>query len=151
MYRLQSIETGKILTAGAFSFLGIFAQISTMLIIAAIFIVTDFILGLIVSKRVRHQGFITAKAYQSMWKLLLVEAAIILSHLLDTVIMPLVNLHLPVIAAGIFCGIEFWSILSNSAILSNYKGFKYVQKWAKSEIEHKLSALKDFDKDIENK
>jgi phage-related holin len=150
MDRLNNIATGKILTAGIFSFLGMFTSISILLIGVAVFILTDFTLGLIVSYKVKKQGFVTQRAYHTVWKFVGAEIVVIMSHLLDTIVIPLVNIRLAIIMAGIICCLELWSILSNFAILSNHRIFKIIQKFAKHEIENKVSSLKDFDKEIDN-
>jgi phage-related holin len=144
------INAGKLLTISAGSILSIFAPVSKLAIIAFVFVCTDFILGLIVSTRVRKIGFRSDKFYKSLWKLLGIEVTIFLAYLLDThVIAPSLSLHLPNIFTGIICGAEFWSILTNFAILSDHPVFRLIKKWGKSEIENKVGALKDFDKELE--
>jgi predicted PurR-regulated permease PerM len=124
--------------------------VSKLAIVAFVFVLVDFILGLIVSIRVRRMGFMSEKLYKSIWKLLGIEVSICLSYLLDAyVIAPSLSLHLANIFTGIICGTELWSILTHFAILSDHPVFRLIKKWGKAEIENKVGALKDFDKELE--
>jgi phage-related holin len=143
------METGKVATAATASLVSIFSPVWLLAAIIAVFIIIDFVIGLIVSIRIKKQGFITEKAYKTGWKLGGAMIVIILSHLLDTVVIPVIDLHLANIFTGIFCGFELWSILSNFAILSNHPVFRIIKKWAKSEIANKIEALKDFEQEVD--
>jgi phage-related holin len=144
------LTTGKLLTIGISSILSIFAPVSKLAIVAFVFVVIDFILGLFVSIRVRKVGFMSEKLYKSIWKLLGIEVSICLAYLLDAyVIAPSLSLHLANIFTGIICGTELWSILTHFAILSDHPVFRLIKKWGKAEIENKVGAMKDFDKELE--
>jgi phage-related holin len=137
------------LTISAGSILSIFAPVSKLAVIAFAFVVIDFIFGLIVSVRVRKVGFTTEKLYKSIWKLLGVEVSICLAYLLDVHVIDFTpTLHLANIFTGIICGAELWSILTHFAILSDHPVFRLIKKWGKAEIENKIGAMKDFDKEL---
>jgi phage-related holin len=137
------------LTISAGSILSIFAPVSKLAVIAFVFVIIDFVFGLIVSVRVRKVGFQSEKFYKSVWKLLGIEVSIFLAYLLDAyVIAPTLTLHLANIFTGIICGAELWSILTHFAILSDHPVFRLIKKWGKSEIENKIGAMKDFDKEL---
>ena len=120
-------------------------------IVAFVFVLIDFVLGLIVSMCVRKIGFMSEKLYKSIWKLLGIEVTIFLSYLLDAHVIALsLSLHLANIFTGIICGTELWSILTHFAILSDHPVFRLIKKWGKAEIENKVGALKDFDKELKN-
>jgi len=121
------------------AFLSIFAPITTLAIIVFLFILVDSIFGIIVSYKIKKQGFNSKKVYRTIWKLVGAEVCIILSYVLDTHVLSFTpTLHLPNIFTGIICGAEFWSILTNLAILSNHPIFRVIKKYAKTEIESKI-------------
>ena len=138
----------KFLTIFFSSLLSLFAPIMATLIIVFVFMFVDFVVGFIVSIKVHKQGFVTEKAYQTIFKVAGAEICVLLTWLVDTYILTFTTLNIANILAGIICGIELWSILANFAILSNHPVFRIIKKWAKSEIEHKIPGLTDFDKEI---
>lgn len=150
-YRLLYFNTGKALTVGVASLLSVFAPVKTLALVALLFVVTDFVFGLIVSIRVRKQGVMSSKIYKTIWKLIGIEVSIFLAHLLDTAVLNnTTSFHLANVFTGIICGTELWSILTHFAILSDHPVFRLIKKWGKAEIENKVGALKDFDKELEN-
>jgi phage-related holin len=113
------------LTVGMASLFSVFAQVKTLALVALLFVLIDFVFGLIVSIRVRKQGVMSSKIYKTMWKLIGIEISIILAHLLDTDVLNNTTAYrLPNIFAGIICGAEFWSILTHFAILSDHPVFR---------------------------
>jgi len=133
------------------SILSIFAPLTALAIVVFAFIFIDFILGLIVSIRVKKEGFITEKAWHTVWKLVGAEVCILLAWVLDTHVLTFApSLALPNVFAGFVCGADLWSILTNFGILSNHPVFRLIKKWGKDEIKSKigmdLSELDDNDK-----
>jgi len=121
------------------AFLSIFAPVTTLAIVVFLFILVDFIFGVIVSYKVKKQGINSKKVYRTIWKLVGAEVCIILAYVLDTHVLSFTpRLHLPNIFTGIICGAEFWSILTNLAILSDHPIFRVIKKYAKTEIESKI-------------
>jgi phage-related holin len=146
-YRLTG--SGKLIACCFGSIASVFSPVKTLALVALLFVSVDFILGIIVSVRVRRQGILSSKIYKSIWKLLGIEVSIVLAYLLDTAVLNnTMSYHLANIFAGIICGAEFWSILTHFAILSDHPVFRLIKKWGKAEIENKVGALKDFDKEL---
>jgi phage-related holin len=150
-YRLSGLNMGKPLAIGAGSVLSVFAPVKSLLFIALLFVVVDFVFGLIVSIRVRKQGVMSSKIYNTIWKAIGIEVSIFLAFLLDTQVLENTTaFHLENIFTGIVCGTELWSILTHFAILSNHPVFRLIKKWGKSEIENKVGALKGFEEEVES-
>jgi phage-related holin len=151
-YRLLfSFNTGKALTVAVVSLFSVFAQVKILAIVAFLFVLIDFVLGIIVSIRVRKQGVLSSKIYKTVWKIIGIEVSICLAYLLDTVVLNnTTSFYLANVFTGIICGADFWSILTHFAILSDHPVFRLIKKWGKAEIENKVGALKDFDKELKN-
>jgi phage-related holin len=147
-YRLLHFNFGKLLTVSVGSLCSVFIPVQELALIVLLFIIIDFIVGLVVSFRVRKQGFLSDKAYRTVWKILGAETCVLLAFLLDAYVITFASLYLANIFAGIICGADLWSILTNFAILSNHPVFRLIKKWGKSEIESKMEGLKDFDKEL---
>jgi phage-related holin len=131
------------------SLCSVFIPLQELALIVLLFIIIDFVVGLIVSFRIRKQGFLSNKAYRTIWKILGAETCVLLAFLLDAYVITFASLYLANVFAGIICGVDLWSILTNFAILSNHPVFRLIKKWGKSEIENKMEGWKDFDKEIE--
>jgi hypothetical protein len=141
MYRLQNLEAGKGVAISVIAIMGIFTPIIPLTIIVTLFIVIDCVVGIIVSKRIRKQGFVTHKFYNTIYKLIGAWLSIMLAFLIEKYIFKSESLYISHGIAGIICGADFWSILSNFAILSNHPVFRLIQKWAKAEIANKIGTL----------
>ncbi|MDR3351297.1 MAG: phage holin family protein [Prevotellaceae bacterium] len=150
-YRI--ISSGKIVACGFSVLVAMFEPVRMLALMGFLFVSADFVFGLIVSIRVRKEGIMSSKIYKTIWKLIGIEVSIVLAYLLDThVLNNTTSFHLANVFAGIICGTELWSILTHFAILSDHPVFRLIKKWGKSEIEHKVGALRDFDKELnENK
>ena len=121
------------------SLLSIFSPITILAIVIFVFILTDFILGITVSFKIRKEGFISKKAWKTAWKLIGAEICVILAYLLDTYVVSFIPvMFLPNIFAGFICGFDLWSILTNLALLSDHPVFGLIKKWGKREIERKM-------------
>lgn len=121
------------------SIASLLAPIQALAICIIVFILTDFALGFIVSVKVKKQGFITEKAWKTVWKLIGAEVCVLLAWVLDMHVLTFIpTLFLPNIFTGLICGADLWSILTNFAILSNHPVFRLIKKWGKHEIENKI-------------
>ena len=130
--------TGKIAIL-MMSAIGAFTPIKLLAIAVIGFILADFVVGLVVSVRVRKQGLISKKVWRTVWKLIGAEICIILAWVMDTHVLTfLPTMFLPNIFAGIVCGADLWSILTNFAILSDHPAFRLIKKWGKTEIQKKI-------------
>jgi len=131
------------------SLISVLAPIKALAICVLIFIAVDFIFGLIVSVRVKKEGFITDRAWKTVWKLLGAEVCILLAWVLDKHVLDFIPyMFLSNIFAGFICTADLWSILTNCAILSNHPVFRLIKKWGKSEIENKTGLdISELDKE----
>lgn len=50
-------------------------------------------------------------------------AGIMLAWMLDSLLLPLVEVRLANIFTGFVCGVEFWSYLENASVVTNEKSF----------------------------
>ena len=114
--------------AGALSF---FAPVEPLLLIALAFIAVDFLTGILADRHKAHeQGsewrFTSRKAWRTITKLSFVMAGIMLAWMLDSLLMPLVNLRLANLFTGFVCGVEFWSYLENATTITGENRFSDV-------------------------
>ena len=125
---LNSMKYFSGIIAGVLSF---FAPVEPMLIIALVFVAVDFLTGTLADRSRAHaEGrvwrFESRKAWRTITKLSFVMAGIMLAWLLDTLLMPLVNLRLANLFTGFVCGVEFWSYLENATTLTGEGRFSEV-------------------------
>ncbi len=111
--------------AGVLSF---FAPVEPLLVIALAFITVDFITGILADRHKAHSEgnewrFESRKAWRTITKLSFVMAGIMLAWMLDSLLMPLVNLRLANLFTGFVCGVEFWSYLENATTITGEKRF----------------------------
>ncbi len=114
------------LIAGVLSF---FAPVEPLLVIALAFITVDFVTGILADRqKVRTAGcewhFESRKAWRTVRKLSFVMAGIMLAWMLDSLLLPFVNLRLANLFTGFVCGVEFWSYLENATTLTGENRFK---------------------------
>ncbi|MGL4956483.1 MAG: phage holin family protein, partial [Bacteroidales bacterium] len=145
-YTLANSSIGKSISLGIGALFSFFVPIQVLLIVAFVFIAVDFVVGLVVSIRIRKQGLLSSRIWDTVYKLVGAQVCIVLAWLLDAHVATFAPLHLANVFTGIICGADLWSILSNFATLSNHPAFRLIQKWGKSEIEKKTEGLNDFDK-----
>ncbi|MBQ8272485.1 MAG: phage holin family protein [Tidjanibacter sp.] len=114
------------LIAGVLSF---FAPVEPLLVIALAFITVDFVTGILADRqKVRAAGcewhFESRKAWRTVRKLSFVMAGIMLAWMLDSLLLPFVNLRLANLFTGFVCGVEFWSYLENATTLTGENRFR---------------------------
>ena len=150
IYNILNLGTTGKITLTITSALSILVPIKVLAIVVLVFVAVDFTVGLIVSKKKRKQGFVTEKAWDTIWKIIGAEVCIVLAWVLDTHVLNFApDLFLANIFAGFICGADLWSILTNFAILSNHPVFRLIKKWGKSEIENKIGLdISELDNDI---
>ena len=124
------------LIAGVLSF---FAPVEPLLVIALAFITVDFVTGILADRhKVRASGcewrFESHKAWRTIKKLSVVMAGIMLAWMLDTLLLPIVNLRLANLFTGFVCGVEFWSYLENATTITGEKSFSDVIAVLRSRI-----------------
>jgi len=111
--------------AGVMSF---FAPVGPLLMIALVFVAVDFLTGVLADRRrahaaAQHWRFESHKAWRTITKLSFVMAGIMLAWMLDSLLLPLVELRLANIFTGFVCGVEFWSYLENASIVTDERSF----------------------------
>ena len=102
---------------------GLLAPVQTLVCCALAFVCIDFVTGVVASRvRARRQrarwAFESAKAWQTVYKIVLVTVGIALTWLIDRFVLPFAELHLANLFTGFVCGVELWSYLENAAELS---------------------------------
>lgn len=118
------------IVAGVMSF---FAPVEPLLLCAMVFVVVDFLTGVLADRRrARYEGrvwcFESAKAWQTIRKLSFVMAGIVLAWMMDSLMLPIVELRLANLFTGFVCGVEFWSYLENATIASGVDSFAQFAK-----------------------
>lgn len=85
---------------------------------------------------VKHEGIQSKKLWRTGSKLLLALLVISLAHSIDSE-MGINGLSLSKIAAWFFVGFEFWSILENATVISDFPVFRALRKFMQSEVKEK--------------
>jgi phage-related holin len=150
LLNIQGLPSGEKAVIGVSAITSVFINVQALAIITFVFILIDFVFGVIVSLGKKKEGFQSQKAYNTIWKVLGAEIVIGLGYLFDTYILTFIPEQYLVLAnvfAGFICGAELWSILTNFAILSNHPVFRLIKKWGKAEIENKIGVdISELDK-----
>ena len=123
---------------------GLLAPVQTLVCCALAFVCIDFVTGVVASRvRARRQrarwAFESAKAWQTVYKIVLVTVGIALTWLIDRFVLPFAELHLANLFTGFVCGVELWSYLENAAELSDHPLFRGLQKLMKQKIDNQLN------------
>lgn len=127
------------IVAGVMSF---FAPVEPLLLCAMVFVVVDFVTGVLADRhRARTDGkgwqFESRKAWQTVRKLSFVMAGIVLAWMIDSLMLPIVELRLANLFTGFVCGVEFWSYLENATTASGVDSFaQFAQKIKKIAQKH---------------
>lgn len=136
----------------------VFAPVQSLVLISLEFITIDFIIGVIASrvraKRAGHLsewGFESEKAWHTIWKAVFVFIGICLAHQLNEYIFTFVDLQLTNVFCGFVCGVEFWSILENSACISDHPVFQWLKKYMGKKVKEIGIDPEDLDKASSNK
>lgn len=111
--------------AGVMSF---FAPVEPLLMVAMAFVFVDFLTGVLADRHAKRASgevwrFESHKAWRTITKLSFVMAGIMLAWMMDSLLMPIVNLRLANIFAGFVCGVEFWSYLENATTITGEERF----------------------------
>ncbi len=131
----------RYITGSAAGLLSLIAPVRTLVVCAVIFVGIDFITGIVASRKRASQsgekwgGFESQKAWNTVVKLFFVMAGIVLAWMIDTWILPHMNLRLANLFTGFVCGVEFWSYLENAAEISGHPIFNSLKKLLKNRYE----------------
>lgn len=136
----------------------VFAPVQSLVLISLEFITIDFIIGVIASRvrakragRLSEWGFESEKAWHTIWKAVFVFIGICLAHQLNEYIITFVDLQLTNVFCGFVCGVEFWSILENSACISDHPVFRWLKKYMGKKVKEIGIDPEDLDKASSNK
>lgn len=131
----------------------VFAPVQSLVLISLEFITIDFIVGVIASRvrakragRLSEWGFESEKAWHTIWKAVFVFIGICLAHQLNEYIFTFVDLQLTNVFCGFVCGVEFWSILENSACISDHPVFRWLKKYMGKKVKEMGIDPEDLDK-----
>lgn len=129
--------------------LALFAPLKISVICALTFIMVDFLLGFQVYRKcMKQQGAKVTIESNKLWKTVLkCRDAILLicgAFILDTHVIPSVNLHFVEFVAGVICGSEFVSWIENMATLRpNDPIFKILKRVIRNKSEKYLDTKLD--------
>lgn len=141
MYRLSN--------AAVLGLTALFAPIQPLVLCALIFILIDFVTGVLASRcEAKQQGvawyFSSREAWRTLRKAGFVVMTIAMAWLVECCILNFMTLHLTRIITGAICGVEVWSFLENASVLSDAKLFGWLGNYVKRKVEHEIG---DYDKD----
>lgn len=124
----------KWLISAGCAVLAYFQPILSLILCVGIFIGIDFITGVWASyKRAKaaktEWGFKSDKMWNTIYKFCFASGGIWLSFMIDTNIVPHMNLHLTNLFTGFICGVELFSYLENAADISSHPIFLWLKKY----------------------
>lgn len=125
------------------SLCGLLCPIAPLITTATLFIVVDFITGVIASRaEARREGrewwFESRKAWRTVIKAGFVAIAIVMMWVLDYHVLEFMNLNMAKLFTGFVCGVELWSFLENAATISRAPLFEWMSRWVKRRVEREV-------------
>ena len=135
----------KFISGAVLGLVSLFAPIKAIVICALVFIVIDFIFGVLASRaECRREGkqwyFSSQEAWRTVRKSCFVVLTISMTWLVESCVLDFVNLHLTRVVTGIICGVEMWSLLENISVLSDAKIFVWLRKYVHRRIEQSVGS-----------
>ena len=130
-------------SGAATAFTALLCPIVPLIITTTIFILIDFITGVIASRaEARREGrdwwFESRKAWRTVLKLGFVLTSIVLISVIDSHILGFMDLTLANIFTGFVCGVELWSFIENASTISRAPIFEWLSKWVKRRIDRNV-------------
>lgn len=125
------------------SLCGLLCPIAPLITTATLFIVVDFVTGVIASRaEARREGrewwFESRKAWRTVIKAGFVAIAIVMMWVLDYHVLEFMNLNMAKLFTGFVCGVELWSFLENAATISRAPLFEWMSRWVKRRVEREV-------------
>lgn len=133
----------KLVNATLVGLLALFAPIEPIVICTLIFILIDFVTGVVASRHEAHKVgrewyFSSREAWRTVRKAGFVVVTIAMSWLIESCILNFVGLNLTRIIAGAICGVEMWSFLENASVLSDAKLFEWLRNYVRRKVEKEM-------------
>lgn len=125
------------------SLCGLLCPIVPLITTATLFIVVDFITGVVASHaEARREGrewwFESRKAWRTVIKAGFVAIAIVMMWVLDYHVLEFMHLNMAKLFTGFVCGVELWSFLENAATISRAPLFEWMSRWVKRRVEREV-------------
>lgn len=129
----------KYISAVIASLCGLLCPIAPLVTTAILFVVVDFVTGIIASCVVaRREGrpwwFESRKAWRTVAKAGFVAIAIVMMWIIDHHLLEFMHLNLANLFTGFVCGVELWSFLENAQIISGSSLFEWMGRWVRRRV-----------------
>ncbi|MBE6175849.1 MAG: phage holin family protein [Rikenellaceae bacterium] len=129
----------KYISAVIASLCGLLCPIAPLVTTAILFVVVDFVTGIIASCVVaRREGrpwwFESRKAWRTVAKAGFVAIAIVMMWIIDHYLLEFMHLNLANLFTGFVCGVELWSFLENAQTISGSSLFEWMGRWVRRRV-----------------
>lgn len=129
----------KYISAVIASLCGLLCPIAPLVTTAILFVVVDFVTGIIASCVVaRREGrpwwFESRKAWRTVAKAGFVAIAIVMMWIIDHCLLEFMHLNLANLFTGFVCGVELWSFLENAQTISGSSLFEWMGRWVRRRV-----------------
>lgn len=129
----------KYISAVIASLCGLLCPIAPLVTTAILFVVVDFVTGIIASCVVaRREGrpwwFESRKAWRTVAKAGFVAIAIVMMWIIDHHLLEFMHLNLANLFTGFVCGVELWSFLENAQTISGSSLFEWMGRWVRRRV-----------------
>lgn len=138
----------RFVSGALLGFASLFAPIKSVILCALLFILIDFITGVLASHcEAKQRGeawfFSSHEAWRTIRKAGFVVLTIAMSWLVESCILDFVTLNITRIITGVICGVELWSFLENASVLSDAKVFEWLRKYVKRKVEEEIGGYEE--------
>jgi phage-related holin len=133
----------KFISGALLGVLSLFAPIKSVILCALLFILIDFVTGVLASRcEAKQRGekwyFSSREAWRTIRKAGFVILTIAMSWLVESCVLDFVTLNITRIITGVICGVEVWSFLENASVLSDAKIFEWLRNYVKRKVEKEI-------------
>lgn len=149
----NSWPEGKMFFGALFGIGSVFSQIYVLYWLVIIFVVVDFITGVIADYKAHKKlskkwYFESDKCWRTIYKLGFALISVSLVWLVELYCFGVENPFICRYIAAFICGAEFWSFLENSSEISGNKLFLQIKKFTKYKMRDKLG--EEFGESVES-
>ena len=121
----------------------LFAPIKSVILCALLFILIDFVTGVLASRcEAKQRGekwyLSSREAWRTIRKAGFVILTIAMSWLVESCVLDFVTLNITRIITGVICSVELWSFLENASVLSDAKIFEWLRNYVKRKVEKEI-------------